>query len=211
MSDFNINEYLEVWDYESELNWKKATKLLELGANPDRIDNEVHLNIEQMLKYNVSPSRIIRRAKTDHERALVCIHLSELLENGLDPEDFVRSELQTVNSRSMYGKRFDILWWFDEKLELFTKYIKSKISFWDAYFTLVREIIFNAYIDQDLEDKSLLRIMKKPVKLGFIDIDDAVEYLHSVNEEYDIDEDDNPVPNSSRLLDRRYVRLELAR
>jgi hypothetical protein len=109
MSDFNINEYLEVWDYESELNWKKATKLLELGANPDRIDNEVHLNIEQMLKYNVSPSRIIRRAKTDHERALVRIHLSELLENGLDPEDFVRSELQTVNSRSMYGKRFDIL------------------------------------------------------------------------------------------------------
>ncbi len=53
--------------------------------------------------------------------------------------------------------------------------------------------------------------MKKPVKLGFIDIDEAVEYLHSVNEEYDIDEDNNPVPNSSRLLDRRYVRLELAR
>ncbi len=152
MPDFNINEHLEVWDYESELNWKKVIKLLELGANPNRIDDEVYLSIEQMLKYNVSPSRIIRRAKTDHERALVRIHLSELLENGLDPEDFARSELQTVNSHSMYGKGFDILWWFDKKLELFTKYIKNKISFWDAYFTLVREIIFNAEIDQDLED-----------------------------------------------------------
>lgn len=200
-----------IFETESELSRDQAIKLLELGANPDKIANEVYLTVEQMIRYGVNPSRIMKMVRVDSEQALIRVHLPELLENGLDPEELVRMELQTVNTRSLYEKRFDMLWWYDEKLELLTKYAKDKESFWDAYFELVEEIIFGAGImDQDTEDVILLGIMKKPVKLGLISLDEAVKYLHGINEEYDEDELGNPVPNQSILLNEQYVRTTLS-
>ncbi len=200
-----------ILETEPELNRDEIMKLLELGADPDRIAKEIYLSIEQMFKYGVSPSLIVRRAETDHEQAFVRSHLLELLENGLDSEELVRSELQTVNTRSMCGERFNVLWWYDQQLELLMEHAKNKVSFWSAYFELVEDLIFGANImDQDTEDAALLRIMKNPVKYGLISLDDAVEYLHGINEEYDEGEDGDPIPNSSSLLDRQYVRLALA-
>ncbi len=207
---YGVNPDL-ILETEDNLNREKVTKLLDLGVNPNKAASLVYLSTAQMIKYGVDPGRIVRTAITADEMALVRVNLSKLLENGLDPEEFVRSELETVKTRSLFDKRFDVLWWYDEKLDMLAAHAKDKASFWDAYFELIEELIFGANImDPDFEDAVLLRVFKKPVHLGLISLDAAVSYLCSIYDENDECEEEGPISGHVSILqNEQYVRSEL--
>lgn len=186
-----------------------AIKLLDLGADPNKVVCKAQLTTEQKIKYGVNPHLFISSALWV-ETELIRNNLAKLLSSGLDPLELMRVEEEYVIRN--FHQRFETFDWYIDNLELLLQHTDDKDAFFEAFMSLVMEIVYSDdLMPLETEDILLIRSMRKAVELGLIELNDAIEYLHNIHDEYiDEDDDGNPIPHPSILLDRDVVRAELA-
>ncbi len=188
---------------EDGLSNEDAVRLLELGADPDKVNEKAYLYVGQKIKYGVKP-HFVRQAML-YEADQIRQHAKKLLDSGLAPEELIAAETESMYTK--FHDRMKVFEWYLKHLDLLSKYTENKGDLFGQYMELVEEIIYaDDLMPLETEDQLFIEAMKAAVDADLIAVDAAVEYLYGIHDKYvDEDDDGNPIPNPSFLLDKVYV------